>query len=114
MPPHDDLTTAWAPHIPVITTNNIGTGTDTIDLDGYTYTATAAYAADTVARAYADIMDVNAWTPMTDAQLKYSGKYIPREELDKYLESFARKVYKVFSEHIKLDITEEEFMDILE
>lgn len=36
--------------------------------------------------------------------------YVTQEDLDE----FARKIFKIITEHVTLDITENEFMDLLE
>ena len=40
--------------------------------------------------------------------------YQKRTLLNKDLEKLARKIYRIFSEHMKVDITEAEFMELLE
>ena len=102
MPPHNDLTdplyrayTAAAPEITVTTT-----AADT-NINHYTFT-TPAYTVNTIN--YPDLNVGNAWTGTYMQQA-----FVTLEDLEKAL----RKFYQIMTDHVVLDISEDEFVKLL-
>lgn len=99
MPPHNDLTdalyrayTAAAPEITVTTA-----AADT-NIDHYTFTA-PAYTVN-----YPDLNVGNAWTGTYTQQA-----FITQEDLEKAF----RKFYQIMADHVVIDISEDEFVKLL-
>ena len=91
---------------PVTVDYDIGTGTYT---DGTRY-----YPENTVTRATINADGLNFTMPVpTFDYLEVGNNNITRAEFEYRLDALKSKIYKIISEHIKLDITEEEFMDLL-
>ena len=84
---------------PVTVDYDAGTGTYT---DGYRY-----YDNNTVTRATINADGFEWKTEFLD------DRNITKEEFDREINSILNKICKIVSEHAKLDITEEEFMDLL-
>jgi len=90
MPPRNDLFTFpitydWIDHVPEITTTTTGTG-----------------------NTYVDLPDCVGYTK---ANLDMS--FITKREFKLMMEVYTRKIYEIITEHLSLDITEEEFVDLL-
>ena len=52
------------------------------------------------------------WKP-TQAYYRYDLDVVTKDQFDYMIEKMYEKIYKILTEHIQLDISEEEFMDIL-
>ena len=86
---------------------NLQVNNDNYALDAVTYAA-EDYTTNTNANNYrfytTNTLNARDWEPMP-----ITTDYVTQEQLEK----FANKLYKIIEEHTHIDITEEEFMDLL-
>lgn len=127
MPPHDDVTTTFVPTTDTITGNLYNLHINAEDLRNVITTADTTTGTTAGTATIDDLTGTNTfrgrtfttntydWTSdvISPAWLKNPAKDDIEKQVEEQMEKYARKIYNLVKEIVKLNVTEDEFIELL-